>query len=182
MNYRQLIGLACLIATNISGNAQATALDLSGFAPFESITGSVTESVGTITFSENPIDGALYYFNDNFAVPANATFLSFDYDFQPGTDDTDDYLLFNINYVEQWQTTSVGAGHFVFDMTPYTGQTISLDWGLIEGGDNLLGASGTIFNIDLASTPFNPVPEPQTLLLVGTGLAGLVGLRRKKQS
>lgn len=46
--------------------AQAVPLDLSGFAVLESVTGSVTESGGTVSFTENSFDLSLYSYNDSF--------------------------------------------------------------------------------------------------------------------
>lgn len=48
----------------------------------------------------------------------------------------------------------------------------------VSAGGNWIRAHGTI-----TVTPFsnvNPIPEPSTIILLGTGLAGLVGFGRKK--
>jgi hypothetical protein len=175
--------LVGFIALGFASSASAIPMDLSGFSVWESVPGSVTESGGTINFAENSTDAALYFYNDFYDVAANATTLSFDWDFVLGEFDIDDYLQFNVNYAEQWVANIDGTGHFEFDLTPYKGTTISLDWALIWGGDNDAGTTGSIYNIDVVSSGgASPVPEPATMILFGTGLAGAALARRRRKA
>ena len=153
----------------------AIPLDLSGFT---AETG-VLVSGGRVEFAETD-EAAIYFYNDNFLVGVNDTILSFDYDFALGLYDEFDYLTFELNNSAKLDVDSdITGGHFEIDLSALQGQTVSLAWGLIWDGDFEAGTTAGVYNIDLASAP-TPVPEPSTIILVGSSLAGLMVASRKK--
>jgi len=158
--------------------AFALPVDLSTFTAED----YVTESGGTVTFEESFDYAAIYFYDDSFLVPDDASTLSFEYELDLGDNDYDDYLTFEINYFEDFYVDTEGPGSHSTDLSPYQGSTISLAWGLIWNGDLEAGTTASLWNIDLArvdSSSGDPVPEPSTMLLMGIGLLGLVGCRRK---
>jgi len=176
------ISTLCLSLLLVASIALAAPLDLGTFGADPGVT--VDYGTGIITFTEQDLYSAIYFYNNSFVVDPNATYLSFDYSFQ-AAEDYEDYLVvvtdsdfdgFYDNYLFElgfsWSTSAL------VDFSSLRGQTISLAFG-IESSDLLpADSSATISNLDLA-TSTTPIPEPGTLILLGSGLAGLLGIGRK---
>ena len=180
LSFKALLGSICIALIGVgffSSLAIATQVDLTTFGPIDP-SDPVTESSGTVTIEEDPNLSAVYFLNDYYMVPSNGSIFSFDYDFQLGPEDEWDYLVFEVDFVEELFVNTSGTGHFKIDLTAYQITEVSIAWGLIWDGDNFSGSKVTISNIEI-TTQSTSVPEPSSFVLFGLGVLGIAKVGKK---
>jgi hypothetical protein len=178
-----------------SPQVHAIPVDLTSFESDQSVTVGPGNSYATIT--EDSLNAPVGLLNSGLDIPADALSLSFNYklevaafnedyfDFYFGDlSDPSDYNFGGYNNTDE---KIIYEGTISEDLTSLAGGKLPiafvLNYGYDDGVDNdgnfvdYLGSTLTISHVQI-----NPVPEPATLLLLGSGLLGIIGFKKKKRS
>jgi len=172
-----------LIWIVIPVTAHSLAIDLNDFRADPTVT--VATDGRWALIAEDPALSVVLLANDpglgdrNIIIPGPGLSLSFNYVFNEGTGEDDEFGAFIVDsssgfsagqpYEFFIQDTS--SGTLTFDLSGLTGRTIGLQFQLASGFNDT-GASSTVLISDVQI-----VPEAATLYLIATGMAGLVTLR-----
>ncbi len=185
-----------MIGLIVSGAAQATPINLNDF--FADPTATVAGDGSSAILAEDSFLSSVLLANDpglgdpNVIIPNAGVSLTFDYEFVEGVaiGENDEFGVFVVDGTTgfsvgasfEFFTQDTSSGSISFDLSSLVGQTLGLQFQLSAlPGDSGLDSIVTLSNVQLTTDTSNVVPEPQTYLLLGIGMIGLVAIRLKNK-
>ena len=186
------------------GQAWAVAIDLNDFHVTGNV--SITSDGSYATMTEDPDYNTALLSNDpwfgmshpGLYIPLNSMSLTFDYNFVEPAGNVDEFYVFlydlsvygtpltdaNGNDLEFFADTS-GSGTITWDLlgAGFLGTTVGMEFQLnwASGDQSPSSTLADNSSVIISNVNVNPVPEPATLFLLGSGLAGLFVARKTKQ-
>jgi len=179
----------------LQGQAWAASIDLNDFYADQSVT--VASDGSSAILAEDSSLASVLLSNDpgrgepGIDISLDAMSITFDYDFAEGIGNADEFYawLFDPstysvledsdgNPLDFW-TEETGSGTVTWNLlgTSFLGSNVGMEFQLnVLPGDSSTESWVTVSNVNI-----NPVPVPATLLLLGSGLAGLFVARKTKQ-
>ncbi len=173
--------------------AISTPIDLNDFfsdpTVIVEVDGSSAKLSEDLTFAEVILSNDPFLGDPEVIIAAVGRSLKFDFDFMEGAGNDDEFGAFIIDPATggslgtpfEFFTSDTSSGTVTFDLSSLTGTSdLGLQFDLLAfdfASDSMV----TVSNVRLVD-PANPpaIPEPSTILLFGTGIAGLAAMRYRK--
>jgi hypothetical protein len=199
---------AFLLVLFSSPQVHAIPVDLSSFDIIDDTVDIFGPDNSSAKIAEDPFDplrAPVGLWEPLLDIPADAFSLSFDYKLvvAPNNEDYFDFYFGDLSSPSDWfggynnsaAADLIFAGTITEDLTGFAGGTLPIAFALSSGWDD--GYSYEVVdewgyptyvgdeyasNLTITNVEINPVPEPATLLLLGSGLLGIIGFRKRKVS
>ena len=176
--------------------AWAVSIDLNDFYADPSVTVASDGSSAILAEDSTLISVLLsndpWFGSPGTDIPLDAVSLTFDYNFVEGeVDNIDEFYVWLFDWstysvlndtdgnpLEFW-TENTGSGTVTWNLlgATFLDSNVGMEFQL----NVLYGDNGTDSLVTVSNVNINPVPEPATLFLIGSGLAGLFVARKTKQ-